>query len=172
MQKSIMRRFVFIFLFFILTELVVIIAVANVLGFGKTCILLVTSTALGIWLCRSGSLRSFNQAKMHYIQRMPFDNRLLKSASILFSGFLLMIPGLVTSFVGLIILIPGLKKFIYHKVLWYLAEKLLTKHTKRYSAFSYDDSAGKVVDGEYYETATLKHKGRGNEQSHTNLDKS
>ena len=171
MQKSIMRSFVFIFLSFILTEILVIVAVSNVLGFGKTFILLVTSTALGIWLCRSASLRSFNHAKMHYVQGVPFDKRLLGSAGILFSGFLLMIPGLVTSFIGLIILIPGLKNFIFHKVLWYLAEKLLPKHTKRNSAFSHDDSVGTVVDGEYYETTTLKHKGESNEQSHINLDK-
>ena len=55
MQKSIMRGFFFIFLFFILTEILVIIAVSNILGFGITFILLVTSTALGIWMCRSGS---------------------------------------------------------------------------------------------------------------------
>ncbi len=171
MQKSIMRSFVFIFLFFILTEILVIVAVSNVLGFGKTVILLVTSTALGIWLCRSASLRSFNRAKMHYVQGVLFDNQSLRSVGILFSGFLLMIPGLVTSFIGLIILIPGLKNFIFHKVLWYLAEKLLPKHIKRNAAFSYDDSVGTVVDGEYYETTTLKHKGESNEQSHINLDK-
>ena len=172
MQKSIMRSFVFIFLFFILTEILVIVAVSNVLGFGKTFILLVTSTVLGVWMCRFGGLRSFNHAKMHYVQSVPFDNRSLGSAGILFSGFLLMIPGLVTSFIGLIILIPGLKSFIFHKVLWCLSEKLLPKHTKRNAAFSYDDSAGTVVDGEYYETTTLKHKGESNEQSHINLDKS
>tara|TARA_B100000575_G_scaffold198205_1_gene160342 strand:+ start:189 stop:707 length:519 start_codon:yes stop_codon:yes gene_type:complete len=172
MQKSIMRSFVFIFLFFIFTEILVIVAVSNVLGFGKTFILLVISAALGIWICRSGGLRSFNHAKMHYIQGVPFDNRLLRSTGILFSGFLLIIPGLVTSFIGLILLIPGLKNFIFHQVLWYLAEKLSPKHTKCNSAFSYDDSAGTVVDGEYYETTTLKHKGKDNEQSHINLDKS
>ena len=172
MQKSIMRSFVFIFLFFILTEILVIVAVSNVLGFGTTFILLLTSTALGIWMCRSRSLLSFNHAKMHYVQGVPFDKRLLGSAGILFSGFLLVIPGLVTSFIGLIILIPGLKYFIFNKVLLYLAEKLLPKHAKRNAAFFYDDSAGTVVDGEYYETTTLKHKGDSNEQSRINLDKS
>ena len=65
MQKSIMRSFFFIFLVFILTEILVIIAVSNILGFGITFILLVTSTALGIWMCRSGDLRSLNHAKIH-----------------------------------------------------------------------------------------------------------
>ena len=74
--------------------------------------------------------------------------------------------------IGLIILIPGLKTFIFHKVLWYLSEKLLPKHTKHNAAFSYDDNVGTVVDGEYYETTAQKHKGRSNEQSHINLDKS
>ena len=101
MQKSIMRSFFFIFLFFILTEILVIIAVSNILGFGITSILLVTSTALGIWMCRSGDLRSFNHAKIHYIQGVPFDNRVLGSAGMLVSGFLLIIPGFVTSFIGL-----------------------------------------------------------------------
>ena len=84
LQKSIMRSFVFIFLFFILTEILVIVAVSNVLGFGKTFILLVTSTVLGIWMCRSASLRSFNHAKMLYVQGVTFDNRLLGSAGTFF----------------------------------------------------------------------------------------
>ena len=172
MQKSIMRSFFFIFLFFILTEILVIVAVSNILGFGITSILLVTSTALGIWMCRSRDLRSFNHAKIHYLQGVPFDNRMLGSAGMMVSGFLLIIPGFVTSFIGLIILIPGLKTFIFHKVLWYLSDKLLPKHAKHNAVFSYDDSVGTVVDGEYYETTTQKHKERSNEQSHKNLDKS
>ena len=172
MQKSIMRSFFFIFLFFILTEIFVIIVASNVLGFGITFILLVTSTALGIWMCRSGDLRWFNHAKIHYIQGAPFDNRVLGSAGMLFSGFLLIVPGFVTSFIGLVLLVPGLKTFIFHKVLWYLSGKLLPKHAKHNAVFSYDDSVGTVVDGEYYETTVQKHKGRSNEQSHINLDKS
>ena len=172
MQKSIMRSFFFIFLFFILTEILVIVAVSNILGFGITSILLVTSTALGIWMCRSRDLRSFNHAKIHYLQGVPFDNRMLGSAGMMVSGFLLIIPGFVTSFIGLIILIPGLKTFIFHKVLWYLSDKLLPKHAKHNTVFSHDDSVGTVVDGEYYETTAQKHKGRSNEQSHINLDKS
>ena len=172
MQKSIMRSFFFIFLFFILTEILVIVAVSNILGFGITSILLVTSTALGIWMCRSRDLRSFNHAKIHYLQGVPFDNRMLGSAGMMVSGFLLIIPGFVTSFIGLIILIPGLKTFIFHKVLWYLSDKLLPKHAKHNTVFSYDDSVGTVVDGEYYETTTQKHKERSNEQAHKNLDKS
>ena len=172
MQKSIMRSFFFIFLVFILTEILVIIAVSNILGFGITFILLVTSTALGIWMCRSGDLRSFNHAKIHHIQGALFDNRVLGSAGMLVSGFLLIVPGFVTSFIGLVLLVPGLKTFIFHKVLWCVSEKLLPKQTKHNAAFSYDENVGTVVDGEYYETTTQKHKERSNEQSHKNLDKS
>ena len=172
MQKSIMRSFFLIFLVFILTEILVIIAVSNILGFGITSMLLVTSTALGIWMCHSGGLRSFNHAKIHYIQSVPLDDRVLGRAGMLVSGFMLIIPGFMTSFIGLIILIPGLKTFIFHKVFWYLSEKLLPKHTKHNAAFSYDDSVGTVVDGEYYETPTQKHKERDKKQSHINLDKS
>ena len=172
MQKSIMRSFIFIFLFFILTEILVIVAISNVIGFGKTAILLVASTALGIWVCRYGGVRSFNHAKMHYPQGVLFHNRALGSAGMLFSGFLLIVPGFVTSFIGLIILIPGFKPFIFQKVLWYISEKLLHKHTRRNAAFSYDDDVGTVVDGEYYETTTLKHKARSNEQSQINVDES
>ena len=172
MQKSIMRSFFFIFLVFILTEILVIIAVSSILGFVITFILLVTSTALGIWLCRSGGLRSFNHAKIHYIQGVPFDNRVLGSPGMLVSGFLLILPGFVTSFIGLVLLVPGLKTFIFHKMLWRVSEKLLPRHTKHKAAFSYDDSVGTVVDGEYYETTTQEHNQRSNEQSHINLDKS
>tara|TARA_A100001037_G_scaffold68938_1_gene61375 strand:+ start:248 stop:766 length:519 start_codon:yes stop_codon:yes gene_type:complete len=172
MQKSIMRSFFLIFLVFILTEILVIIAVSNILGFGITSILLVTSTALGIWMCRSGDLRSFNHAKIHYIEDASFDNRVLESAGMLVSGFLLIVPGFVTSFIGLVLLVPGLKTFIFHKVLWCVSEKLLPKQTRHNAAFSYDESVGTVVDGEYYETTTQKHKERSNEQSHKNLDKS
>ena len=55
---------------------------------------------------------------------------------------------------------------------WCVSEKLLPKHTKHNAAFSSDENIGTVVDGEYYETTAQKHKGRSNEQSHINLDKS
>ena len=171
MQKSTMRSFCFIFLFLILTEILVIIAVSNLLGFGITFILLVTSTALGIWMCRFGDLRSLNHAKIHYIHGAPFENRVLRSAGMLVSGFLVIVPGFVTSFIGLVLLVPGLKTFIFHKVLWCVSEKLLPKQTRHNAAFSYDESVGTVVDGEYYETTTQKHKERSNEQSHKNLDR-
>ena len=171
-QKSIMRSFVFIFLVFILTEILLIIAVSNILGFGITFILLVTSTALGVWMCRSGDLRSFNHAKIHYTQGAPSNHQVLGSAGMLVSGFLLIVPGFVTSFIGLVLLVPGLKTFIFHKVLWCVSEKLLSGHIKHNAAFSYDESVGTVVDGEYYETTTQKHKERTNEQYHKNLDKS
>ena len=123
-------------------------------------------------MCRSGDLRWFNHAKIHYIQGALFDKRVLGSAGMLVSGFLLIFPGFVTSFIGLVLLVPGLKTFIFHKVLWYVAEKLLPKYTKHDAAFSHDESVGTVVDGEYYETTTQKHKERSNEQYHKNLDKS
>ena len=122
LQKSIMRGFLFIFLLFILAEVLVIIAVSNILGFGITSMLLLTSTALGIWMCRSGGLRSFNDAKIHHIQSVPFDNRVLGSAGMLVSGFMLIIPGFMTSFIGLIILIPGLKTFIFYSCLLYTSD--------------------------------------------------
>tara|TARA_B100000242_G_scaffold260310_1_gene205574 strand:+ start:41 stop:631 length:591 start_codon:yes stop_codon:yes gene_type:complete len=171
-QKSIMRTFFYIFLFFVLAEILLIIAISNMLGFGITSILLVTSTALGIWMCRSRGLRSFNHAKIHYTQGMPLDDRVLESAGMSVSGFLLIIPGFVTSFIGLVILIPGLKAFMFQKVLWHLSEKLLPKHTKHNATFSYDDTVGTVVDGEYYETNKQNKEERSNEQSHINLEKS
>ena len=158
-----MRSFFFIFLFFVLTEILLIIVVSHMLGLGITSILLVSSTALGIWMCRTGGLRSFNHAKIHYILGMPFDDRVLERAGMLVSGFLLIIPGFVTSFIGLVILIPGLKAFLFHRVLWYLSEKLLPKHTKHNATFSYDDTVGTVVDGEYYETTKPNHEERSNE---------
>ena len=48
---------------------------------------------------------------------------------------------------------PRLETFTFQKVLWYLLEKLLPKHTKHNATFSYDDTVGTVVDGEYYETS-------------------
>ena len=167
-----MRTFFYIFLFFVLAEILLIIAISNMFGFGITSILLVTSTALGIWMCRSRGPRSFNHAKIHYTQGMPLDDRVLESAGMLVSGFLLIIPGFVTSFIGLVILIPGLKAFMFQKVLWHLSEKLLPKHTKNNATFSHDDTVGTVVDGEYYETNKQNREERSNEQSHINLEKS
>ena len=167
-----MRKIFFILFFFILSEILVIIAVSSILGFAITSFLVVMSTVSGIWMCRSQGLRPFHQAKIHYAQGIQFKEQVLGSASSLVSGFLLIIPGLITSFIGLAILIPGLKTFIFHKLLWYFSEKLLTKHTKHSATSYFDDSVGTVVDGEYYETTTQNHKDRSNEQSHIDLEKS
>ena len=167
-----MRKISLILFFFILSEIFMIIAVTSILGFGITSLMVITSTVFGIWMCRSQGFRSFHQVKVNYVRGIPFQGQLLGSAGSLVSGLLLIIPGLITTLIGLIILIPGLKTFIFHRMLWYLSEKFLPNHTKHNAAFSYDDSAGTVVDGEYYETTTQNHKRRSNEQSHKDLEKS
>ena len=166
-----MRKVFFIPFFFILSEILVIIGVSSILGFATTFFLVITSTVFGIWMCRTQGLRSFHQAKIHFAQSVQFREQVLSSAGSLVSGFLLIIPGLITSFIAVVILIPGLKTFIFHKVLWYFSEKLLTKHTKHSATSYFDDSIGPVVDGEYENTTTQKQEERSDEQSRINLEK-
>ena len=147
-----MPRPFLILLFFISLEIFVFIATSQFLGIILIFLLTVASMIIGVSLCRSRSLRLFNQARQNYFQETKQAEEIIGRVGMLLAGFLMIIPGLITSFMGLLMLIPGLRTLIIKKTLDHFSDSLGAKISKFETRYPGDDNFGPVLDGEYFET--------------------
>ena len=141
-----------ILLFFVSLEICVFIASAQLFGVVLILLLTIASMIVGVSLCRSRSLRLFNQARQNYFQETKQAEKIIGRVGVLLAGFLMIIPGLITSFMGLLMLIPGLRTLIIKKTLDHFSDSLGAKISKFETPYPGDDNFGPVLDGEYFET--------------------
>ena len=92
-----------LFLLYVIVEMAVIVALAYTIGFGWTVLLLAAAFALGLALAGSQVRRQIVQ-----LQRGMRDPaaRVTDSALVALGSVLVVIPGLVTSVAGLLMLLP------------------------------------------------------------------
>ena len=92
-----------LFLLYVIVEMAVIVALAYTIGFGWTVLLLAAAFALGLALAGSQVRRQIVQ-----LQRGMRDPgaRVTDSALVALGSVLVVIPGLVTSAAGLLMLLP------------------------------------------------------------------
>ena len=148
-----MSRPLFFVLFFISLEIFVLVASSGIVGVILTLLFTIVSMAVGVSLCRSRGLRSLNQAKQDYFQEINQLEELADNVGVLLAGFLMIIPGFITDFIGLLALIPSLRALIVKKVLEHFSDILSAKMSKFGTPYSGDDNLGPVVDAEYFETS-------------------
>lgn len=91
---------------FPLFEVAVLIRSGQAIGFGRTVLLMIATSALGAWLAKREGGRAWRAlAKAFESGRMPSDE-LADGALILVGGVLLLLPGFVSDVAGLIFLLP------------------------------------------------------------------
>ena len=106
---------------------------------------------VGVLLCRSRGLRLFNQARQNYFQEINSQGTHRPCWHVV-GWFSDDNPRLITSFMGLIMLIPGLRRLIIKKTLDHFSGSLGAKMSKFETPYPGDDNFGPVLDGEYFET--------------------
>ena len=111
-------RFAFILLFvaFPLIEIAVLIKVGEAIGFWPTMLLLIAAAFLGSFVIREQGLsvvgRAFDAMREGRIPLAP----MLDSYVVIMAGLLLIIPGLVSDAIGLLLLIPPLRRWCIRRV--------------------------------------------------------
>ncbi|HZD01297.1 MAG TPA: FxsA family protein [Actinomycetes bacterium] len=89
-----------------LTELAVIIAVGKSIGVLATLLLLLAFSLFGAWLAKREGLAAWRRFQLAMVEgRMP-TREVADGAMILLAGALLLTPGFLTDFVGLLLLVP------------------------------------------------------------------
>jgi UPF0716 protein FxsA len=103
----------FIFVAVPLIEIALFIQVGGAIGLWSTLAIVVLTAILGTTLVRSQGARAMMQLRQSFDELRDPSEPLANGAMILFSGALLLTPGFFTDAVGLLLLMPGVRKAIY-----------------------------------------------------------
>ena len=106
-----MRRVVILLVMIFIIDLYMMIIVSASIGLSLLALWLFLSSCLGIYLIRWQGLRAVKLARQAFDKRELPAKIIFASMLVFFSGVLLVIPGLITDFLGLVFLMPNVKSF-------------------------------------------------------------
>ena len=137
-------------------EISIFIKVAAVLGVAVTLLLVVFSSCVGISLVRNQGMKTFVQMQQKLAAGESPAAEMVKSVSLVLAGFLLLIPGFFTDFLGLLLLLPPVQKTLTLKLMPHLS-------VYRPGGWTGGDAAnGTTFDGEFQrkddERSVLEHR--------------
>lgn len=121
-----------------LLEIVVFIIVGSYIGVLPTIMLIILTTMIGMII-----LRSSGWVQLHEIQKQIKSGAnpalaALQTAMIMFAGFLLFLPGFITDIMGLLLLIPAMRRLLLK---WLIGKQIIqTSEADRVS----------VIEGEFW----------------------
>ncbi|AIA69523.1 suppressor of F plamsid exlusion of phage T7 [Pectobacterium atrosepticum SCRI1043] len=131
-------------------EISLFIHVAEVMGVAMTLLLVVFTSCLGVSLVRNQGMKTLVQMQQKMAAGESPAAEMVKSVSLVLAGFLLLIPGFLTDFLGLLLLLPPVQKS--------LTLKLMPHLNIWRSGAGAPPSGGNTFEGEYQR----KDGGRGN----------
>ncbi|WP_410012176.1 FxsA family protein [Sodalis sp. C49] len=125
-------------------EITIFIQVAHVIGVLFTLLLIVLTSFIGVSLVRTQGLKILGQMQIKMANGESPAAEMIKSVSILLAGFLLLLPGFFTDFLGLLLLLPPVQNSLTLKLLPHL-------RFQRGAAggFASHDAGGDTFEGEY-----------------------
>ena len=103
---SILAKLALLFVIVPLLELALLIQIGQVVGFLPTMGLVVITGVMGAWLARREGLKTLWKLRDDIAQGQLPGQAIIDGASILVGATLLLTPGVITDFVGLILLLP------------------------------------------------------------------
>jgi len=121
-------------------EITLFIKVASILGVAITLLLVVFTSCIGISLVRNQGMKTFVQLQQKLAQGESPAAEMVKSVSLVLAGFLLLIPGFFTDFLGLLLLLPPVQKSLTLKLL---------PHLNIYRSGGAQPQSGHTFDGEF-----------------------
>jgi UPF0716 protein FxsA len=141
----------FFFLFFLI-EISCFIIVGKLIGILLTLLLIVVTTCIGFATLKEEGVRGAYQHMQMMQGARQIDPAKMPNALVIFAGIFLIIPGFVTDFVGLVLLVP----FMRHAIERNLAKKGFMASPASFGKASNDSGRtrnsihqGDVIDGEY-----------------------
>ena len=139
-----MRVFGFI-IFFIYAyfELSLFITVADSIGVFLALIGIIATSIIGLSLIKKQGLRNLSIMQQKIANQQSPKDEIIKSVSLLFAGFLLLIPGFLTDILGAIMLIPRVQEYIVR----FIIGKLPSKYYSFYS--NSNTQMNDVIEGEF-----------------------
>ncbi len=140
-----------IFILFViatLSELYVIIALGKAIGAFNTIMLVILTAFIGSFLLKNQGFKTLKNAKKTALSGGIPTMDILEGIVLLVSGVMLLTPGFITDFVGLLGLLPWTRKAFVLYVFSKYSHKIFTKNTE-YTQYSENDS--NTIDAQFWE---------------------
>ncbi|MCC7515752.1 MAG: FxsA family protein [Pseudomonadales bacterium] len=141
-----MRVFFWLLLAAPLIELWFIIRVGSALGGLTTIVLLLAAGITGMNLLRLQGFNTLSKLDQRLQQGESPATEILESFALALAAFLLIIPGFITDFLAIPLLIPPLRRWLVHR---FIGTHYYSQHySQHYRQQTYRDQ-GDIIDGEY-----------------------
>ncbi|QHM72605.1 FxsA family protein [Mixta intestinalis] len=121
-------------------EISLFIQVAHVLGVLMTMLLVVFTSCIGVSLVKNQGVKNFMLMQQKLAQGESPAAEMIKSVSLIIAGFLLLLPGFFTDFLGLLLLLPPVQKHLTLK---------LMPHLRVWRGPGAGPDSGYTMEGEY-----------------------
>ena len=115
-----MRYLFFIIIFLPFVEIYTLIVVGNYIGAFNAILLIILTGIIGLYLLRNQGIRSLINLRSNPKGFDPTADNILKTLFTPIGGFLMLIPGFVTDFLGLLILLPLTRIFLIGLIFSYI----------------------------------------------------
>ena len=115
-----MRYIFFIIIFLPFVEIYTLIVVGNYIGAFNAILLIILTGIIGLYLLRNQGIRSLINLRSNPKGFDPTADNILKTLFTPIGGFLMLIPGFITDFVGLLILLPLTRIFLIGLIFSYI----------------------------------------------------
>lgn len=139
-----------LFLLFIIVpviEIALFIEVGGIIGTWPTVGLIVLTAFLGSWLLRRQGLAAMREVQARLMAGDQPTQLLAEGAMILFAGALLLTPGFFTDATGLALLLPPVRRWLWHRLKNRVAVRTAAMRGRTFHV----RTGGTVIDGEYTE---------------------
>ena len=115
-----MRYLFFIIIFLPFVEIYTLIVVGNYIGAFNAILLIILTGIIGLYLLINQGIRSLINLRSNPKGFDPTADNILKTLFTPIGGFLMLIPGFVTDFLGLLILLPLTRIFLIGLIFSYI----------------------------------------------------
>ncbi len=117
-----MRWLPFVLMFILAwVEISIFIEVAHVFGVLFTLLLVIFTSAIGISLVKNQGFKNFRLMQEKLVRNENPASEVTRGLSLFIAGFLLVIPGFFTDFLGMLLLLPPIQKRLTHKFMPFIS---------------------------------------------------
>jgi UPF0716 family protein affecting phage T7 exclusion len=112
--------------------------------------LTVCTALIGLSIAKKQIISAFSDLKYTGDAKGAFLNHVVDGVGALGAGFLLLLPGFCTDLIGLLLLVPSLRRILLSFGFQYFLERAHTYHSHKHQTFNETDDT--IIEGEFKST--------------------
>ena len=112
--------------------------------------LTVCTALIGLSLAKKQIISAFSDLKHTGNAQRSFLKHLVDGVGVLGAGFLLLLPGFCTDLIGVLLLVPPLRRVLLSFGFQYFVDRVHTYHSQKHQTFNGSDNT--IIEGEFKST--------------------